>query len=131
MTLYYKIQSYLKIPIPTLLKKYLKRYYGKNKLDKQIENYLNFNNGYYIELGSHDGITQSNTFYYEKNKNWRGILIEASKTTFKKCKKNRSKKNLFYNCACVSFKYKEKKIKLTYSGLKTFVNKYLNKKKKN
>jgi len=128
MSIYYKIQKYLRIPIPIILKKNLKKYYGKQSLDKQIEKFLNYRNGFFIELGAHDGITQSNTFYYEKNKNWKGILIEPTKHIFEKCIKNRSKKNSFYNSACVSFTFKEKKIKLTYSSLKTFSNEYLDKK---
>lgn len=128
MNIYYKIQSILRIPIPIFIKKYLKKYYGKQSLDKKIEKFLNYRNGFYIELGAHDGITQSNTFYYEKNKNWKGILIEPTKHIFEKCIKNRSKKNFFYNSACVSSTFKEKKIKLTYSNLKTFSNKYLDKK---
>ena len=46
---FYKIQKYLKIPIPVILKKYLKKYYGKNNLDKKLENYLKYNNGFYID----------------------------------------------------------------------------------
>ena len=125
---FYKIQKYLKIPIPVILKKYLKKYYGKNNLDKKLENYLKYNNGFYIEIGAYDGITQSNTYYYEKNKNWKGILIEPSKSVFEKCKFHRSKKNFFYNNACVSFKFKEKVLKLNYSGLKTYTSKFLGKK---
>tara|TARA_A100001035_G_scaffold266505_1_gene249576 strand:+ start:1669 stop:2373 length:705 start_codon:yes stop_codon:yes gene_type:complete len=120
MSIYYKIKKIFDFPIPIFLKKNLKKYFGKNNLDQQIEEYLNFDNGFYIELGAHDGISQSNTFYYEKKKNWKGILIEPTKHIFNKCKKHRSKKNFFYNCACVSFAYEKKNLELTYSGLKTF-----------
>ena len=118
MTLYYKIRSIFNFPVPILFKKKLKKYYGKNNLDQQLEKYLNFSNGFFIEIGAHDGITQSNTFYFEKNKNWRGVLIEPSRHIFLKCKKHRSKKNYFYNNACVSFNYKKRYVKLLYSNLK-------------
>tara|TARA_B100001250_G_scaffold390753_1_gene391002 strand:- start:1630 stop:2337 length:708 start_codon:yes stop_codon:yes gene_type:complete len=126
LSVYYKIQKYLRIPIPVFLKKLLKNYYGKNNLDQQLEKYLNYSNGFFIELGAHDGVTQSNTYYYEKNKNWNGILIEPTKRIFLKCKKNRSKKNFFYNNACVSFKYKKKFVKLIYSSLKSFSPEFIN-----
>ncbi len=129
MNLYYRIQSYLKLPIPIFFKKYLKKYFGKNELDKKLKSFLNFNNGFYIEIGAYDGITQSNTYYYEKNNNWKGILIEPSKIQFDKCKLYRSKKNIFYNCACVSFKFKQNFLQLNYSGLKTYSSIFLNKKK--
>lgn len=129
MSIYYKIRKYLNFPIPLFLKKNLKKYYGKNNLDQQLEKYLNFHKGFFIELGAFDGVTQSNTFFYEKNKGWKGILIEPSKDIYQKCKNNRSPINLFYNCACVSFNYKKKDIELQFSGLKTYSPKYLGKKK--
>jgi len=127
MNFYYKIQKFLRFPIPIFFKKLFKKYYGKDQLDQQLKEYLNYSNGFYIELGAHDGISQSNTYYYEKNKNWKGILIEPTSHIFAKCKENRSDKNLFYNYACVSFEYKDEDIKLTYSNLATFTD-YLDKK---
>ncbi len=129
MSIYYKIRKYINFPIPSFFKKHLKKYYGKNNLDQQLEKYLNFCNGFFIELGAYDGVTQSNTLFYEKNKGWKGILIEPSKSIFKKCKSNRSMRNFFYNCACVSFNYKKTHVELQFSGLKTYSPKYLGKKR--
>ena len=124
MNLYYIIQSYFKIPIPVYLKKILKKYYGKNHLDKKIEMFMNYNNGFYVEIGAYDGVTQSNTLYFEKNKNWKGILIEPSKEKFKECVKHRSKKNKFFNCGCGEFGIDENEI-LIESGDRSFVKKYV------
>ena len=71
-----------------------KTYYGRNKVDKIILKYLNFDNGFFVELGANDGIKESNTYYFEKNLNWKGILIEPSIENYEKCKKNRSKEKL-------------------------------------
>ena len=57
--------------------------------------YLDYNNGFYIEIGANDGVLQSNTLYYEKNKRWSGILVEPIKEKFKNLKKNRSSENFF------------------------------------
>jgi FkbM family methyltransferase len=116
---YYNFKKIFNFKIPVFLKKLLKKSHGKNNLDIQLEKYLNFSNGFFIELGAHDGITQSNTYYYEKKKNWRGILIEPTPKLFKICKKNRSSKNSFFSNACVGFDYKKKDVKLIYSNLKT------------
>ena len=59
-----------------------KKYYGQNKMDKKLLKYLNYNNGFFIELGANDGLRQSNTYYLEKNLGWRGILIEPEKKNF-------------------------------------------------
>ena len=85
-----------------MLKNFIKTFYRKNfkkfhclkNLDQKMLKYLNFNNGYFIEMGAHDGIHNSNTYYYEKNKNWTGILIEPS-FNYKFLIKNRSNKNKF------------------------------------
>ena len=55
-------------------------------LDKKLDILLNHKeNGFYIELGAFDGITQSNTYFFELNRGWKGILIEPSKTSFELC----------------------------------------------
>tara|TARA_Y100000590_G_C15694561_1_gene1004637 strand:- start:674 stop:1411 length:738 start_codon:yes stop_codon:yes gene_type:complete len=97
-------------------------YYGHHELDKKLKKYLNYESGFYIELGANDGITQSNTYYFEKNMNWNGLLIEPINEKYLRCKKNRSKKNFFYNKACVGFNYKSKKIKIIYSNLMSSLN---------
>tara|TARA_B100000212_G_C27379633_1_gene536405 strand:+ start:112 stop:543 length:432 start_codon:yes stop_codon:yes gene_type:complete len=40
-------------------------------------------------LGAFDGLTQSNTAFFEKYKNWKGILIEPSPEKFVECVNNR------------------------------------------
>ena len=99
-----------------------KTFFGHHNLDQKLSEFLNYKNGFFVELGANDGIRQSNTFYFEKNFNWNGILIEPIKIKFTKCKKNRSKKNFFFNNACVGFNFKDNKIKMIYSDLMTTIN---------
>lgn len=76
-------------------------------LDKKLDILFNHKKeGFYIELGAFDGITQSNTYFFELNRNWKGLLIEPSKTSFDLCCKNRPN-NIVVNCCCVSNDYKE------------------------
>jgi len=58
----------------------------------------------YVELGANNGILQSNTYFFEKNRNWTGVLIEASPILYNICKQNRPNSKCF-NYACVSDKY--------------------------
>ena len=90
-----------------------------NNIDQKLLQYLNYNNGYFIELGANDGVTQSNTLHYEIYKNWNGILIEPIKSKFDQCKAIRKNSNKFFNCACVSRNYKQEYIKLIYSNLRS------------
>ena len=76
--------------IPLRIKTYLKKYRdfnGYNKLDVKMLDYINYKNGYFIECGANDGVNQSNTWYYEKKLNWRGILIEPVEKVFIELKK--------------------------------------------
>lgn len=95
----------LKNFIKTFYRKNFKKFYGLKNLDQKMLKYLNFKNGYFIEMGAHDGIHNSNTYYYEKNKNWTGILIEPS-FNYKFLIKNRSNKNKFFNIGCSKFNEK-------------------------
>lgn len=69
---------------------------------KNLLKYVNYYDGVFIEAGANNGITQSYTYFLEKNRNWKGILIEPSIISFEECICNRSKKNYYYNCALVS-----------------------------
>ena len=67
------------------------------KLNEEI--FFNKENGFFIELGAYDGLIQSNTAFFEKSKNWTGILIEVSGERYEECVKNRPK-SICFNTAC-------------------------------
>jgi FkbM family methyltransferase len=91
------------------------KYKSSYNLDKKIESYIDFNNGYFVELGANDGITYSNTYYFEKYKGWKGVLIEPIPHKYLECRKNRSKETQVFCNACVSYEYKEKFVEIIYS----------------
>ena len=101
-----KIKYFIPNFLLTFYRKHLKKFHGNELLDKKMLDYINFENGFYIEMGAHDGLINSNSYYFEKNLNWKGILIEPS-NFFDSLKKNRSKKNLFYKTICVPFNFNE------------------------
>lgn len=90
---------------------------GINKLSTRIMAYLNYGDGFYVELGANDGISQSNTLYLEKNLNWRGVLVEPNNKNYLKCVQNRSELNAIFHNACVSFNYKKKFVNFLYADL--------------
>jgi FkbM family methyltransferase len=93
------------------------RYRALDNLDRKMEKYLEYRNGFYVELGANDGITQSNTYFLERGFGWRGLLIEPAPHNFLKCLVNRSKLNTVCCAACVSFEYKDKFVEIIYSNL--------------
>ena len=93
-----------------------------NNLDKQISRLLPEilnDDTFYIEVGANDGITQSNTFFLEKNHHAKGLLIEASPTLYEKCLMYRSEKNIIENYALVSPDFKEDFVELFFGNLWT------------
>ena len=59
-----------------LVRKFKGGYFSINQLDKQLEQYVNYDNGFFVELGANDGVSQSNSLYFEMKRNWQGVLIE-------------------------------------------------------
>jgi FkbM family methyltransferase len=102
-----------------LAKKFGKVYFGLNQLDLKLSEFIDCEDGYFIELGANDGISQSNTKNLELYHGWQGLLIEPSPQQFGKLIKNRKKRNSFFMCACVAFDFPDKKIALMYSNLMT------------
>jgi FkbM family methyltransferase len=70
-----------------------------------------------VELGANDGINQSNTLYFEKNRGWKGVLVEPILHNFLACKLNRSAHTKVFCNGCVSFGYKKKFVDILYSNL--------------
>lgn len=79
-----------------------KKYFGQRFIDFDLRKYLNFDNGFFIEMGAMDGIKYSNTLHLEKYKNWKGVLVEPSISNYEKCKNNRPVSSVF-NYLCSSF----------------------------
>lgn len=46
-------------------------------------------NGYFIDIGAHDGIFLSNTYILECRYDWNGICVEANPDSFAQLRKNR------------------------------------------
>jgi FkbM family methyltransferase len=105
-----------------MLKKFVKsllpgKYFSLNQLDRKLEKYVGYDAGYFVELGANDGVTQSNSLYFERYRSWRGLLIEPVPHNFIKCRQNRSLKNAIYCVACVPFNFSQDFVRITYSNL--------------
>jgi FkbM family methyltransferase len=92
------------------------------ELDEKLADYLDFDNGVFIEADANNGIKQSNTYYLEAVRSWRGILVEPVPHLFKECVCNRKKTAKVFNAALVSDEYPGSTVKLTYADLMTMVS---------
>lgn len=73
---------------------------SQDKQDEYLETniFKGYKNGFYMDVGAHDGITINNTLYFEKYNNWTGINVEPIKTVYDKLLINRPN-NININCA--------------------------------
>jgi FkbM family methyltransferase len=97
-------------------------YHGLGGLDRKLERAcpdICSARTIYIEAGANDGLSQSNTYFLEKKYGARGLLIEASPSSFEKLLANRSARNIFECCALVPDDYPEKFVEMIYANLMT------------
>jgi len=75
-------------------------FYSQDNQDAYLENniFKGYKNGFYVDVGAHDGVSINNTLYFEKNNNWSGINIEPMKKAFDNLVINRPN-NINLNCA--------------------------------
>jgi FkbM family methyltransferase len=71
-------------------------YFSQYQQDKFLDEVL-FNrkkNGFFIDIGAHDGVSINNTLFFEKYRTWRGLCIEPNPLVYDKLIKNRRSINL-------------------------------------
>lgn len=90
------------------------------EIDRKLEKYLPYKNGFFVEAGANDGYAQSNTYYFEKIKEWSGVLVEPIPQLYSKCVKERSN-SVVFNCALVSQDYESDYATMLYSNLMSLV----------
>ena len=67
------------------------KYYSQSNQDFVIDYFFQGKtNGTFVDLGAHDGITMSNSYFFEKERNWTGLCVEPIKEVFTKLKNNRT-----------------------------------------
>ena len=75
-------------------------FYSQCNQDKYLETniFKGFKNGFFVDIGAHNGKNINNTLYFEKNNNWTGLNVEPIKNVFDKLVINRPN-NINLNCA--------------------------------
>lgn len=64
---------------------------SQDNQDRYLETnvFKGYKNGFYVDVGAHDGISINNTLYFERNNNWTGINVEPLPKVFDKLVVNR------------------------------------------
>jgi len=82
-----KLLLYDRVALPQM-------FYSQEQEDFQLlQRYLNYRDGFFIELGAMDGVCYSNSLFFEKYMGWKGILIEPTHLYFDLIKNRPNAKN--------------------------------------
>ena len=68
------------------------KYFSQSLQDEFVDKVI-FNKkrqGYFVEIGAHDGISFSNTYFLEKFRNFNGLCIEPNPNVYKRLVNNRN-----------------------------------------
>lgn len=71
-----------------------KSQYGQDRYVNETF-FQNKKGGFFLDIGAHDGITGSNTYFFEKELGWHGICFEPLPHLFKKLQESR-------DCICIN-----------------------------
>lgn len=68
-------------------------FYGQMGQDKFLETavFQGLEGGIFVDVGAHDGESLSNTYFFEKERGWKGICVEPIPSVFEKLKTLRTK----------------------------------------
>ena len=104
----------------TITQPFKRKSFALDYLDWKLTPFLNFERGFFIEAGANDGVTYSNTLYFERYAKWDGLLIEPIPELAMKCKLNRPK-CIVENCALVPLSFPHQQIRMQYCNLMSLV----------
>lgn len=91
-----------------------------NNIDYKLEKYLEYKEGFFIEAGANDGFHQSNTYYLERMRSWRGLLIEPIPDLYDKCVQERPN-SIVFNCALVPDNFEGDGVNMIFANLMSLV----------
>ena len=76
-------------------------YQSQHGEDRWLDKYFSQKqHGFFVEVGAYDGIVLSNTYHFEKERGWTGVLVEPDVKKAKLCRENRANSRIF-ECAAV------------------------------
>lgn len=84
-------------------------YYSQVGQDRYLNEFVfkDKKDGFFVEIGAHDGYTISNSYFFEDKRNWKGICVEPIPHEFKKLKEKRK-------CKCIRAAVSQKKGLVNY-----------------
>jgi FkbM family methyltransferase len=89
-------------------------------LDRNLARHLPDRGGFFVEAGAYDGVIQSNTYWFERFRAWRGILVEPIPHLYAQARRRRRGATVV-NCALVPPERAGQTVRMHYGGLSSLV----------
>jgi FkbM family methyltransferase len=87
-----------------------------HEMDRKLDAIIGRTGGFFVEAGGHDGYTQSNTYYLERVRGWRGVLVEPMPEMAAEARRNRPSSNVF-QCALAPFDHNDAYVEMEFGDL--------------
>ena len=85
-------------------------------MDRKLDEVLDLDGGFFVEAGGFDGYVQSNTYYLERFRGWRGIVVEPMPELAAEARLNRPNARVV-QCALVGDDYRDDTIEMDFGDL--------------
>jgi FkbM family methyltransferase len=92
-----------------------------HEMDRKLDAIMGIRDGFFVEAGGHDGYTQSNSYFLERFRGWRGILIEPMPELAAEARRNRPEAEVF-QCALVPREHADSTVEMEFGDLLTTVS---------
>jgi FkbM family methyltransferase len=86
----------------------------------RLDRYLDGDGGFFVEAGANDGFDQSNTYHLERERGWRGLLVEPVPELCRLAVVERPRSRVV-NCALVAAGGDGGEVEIRYGGLRSVV----------
>jgi FkbM family methyltransferase len=85
-------------------------------MDRKLAELMPWRGGTFVEAGAHDGYTQSNTYYLERERGWSGVLVEAIPELERKARRRRRRSQVV-GCALVGPAFEHDTVEVRFGDL--------------
>lgn len=89
-------------------------------MDRKLDELLDLDGGFFVEAGGNDGYTQSNTYWLERFRGWRGVLVEPMPELYALCREERPGATVV-QAALVPFDYEGDTVRMRFGDLMSSV----------
>jgi FkbM family methyltransferase len=90
-------------------------------MDRKLDAVLGRDGGFFVEAGANDGYNQSNTYWFERFRGWRGILVEPMQELYDLCREERPGATVI-RAALVPFDHEGDSVRMQFAGLMSTVS---------